>query len=240
MDRTDEMRVRNTISREREKAEFLLDLLAHEIGNIHHGILSGCQMARSAENPEYRKSSLESAESLINRSIDLVRKILQLSRIDVSEPEMRRMSIGQVMREAMNDVREKFKESDITFSLEEGPEELEIMAEPPVKDIFVNILQNGIRFQEGKVPKMEASVKKENGMVVVQISDSGTGMDDLKKEAFMAASRWEEVATSKWIGLSLVKALAQRYDATLEVKDRVEGNHTEGLVVRIGFPSVDQ
>ncbi len=237
-DITKEKESERRILEERGRSEFYLDLLGHDIGNLHQGIYTGLQLARRASDPEVKEMGLDSTEELIKRSVKLVKNVLLLSRIGAKEPELERLDLRNIIRSSIEHVRLMFPGKKIEIEEGLGKGKLEIMAEPIVEELFLNLMHNGIKFQEGKVPKLEIDIKKNKDDVTVIISDHGFGIKDPEKERLFGRFAPHGKGSQTGIGLSLVKALADRYRGEIMVRNRVDGDYRKGTKFLVKFPLV--
>lgn len=235
-DISDQKKIQDEMKTERERAELYLDLLGHDIGNLHQGIYSGLQLAIMSDDRKIREVGLQSTELLVKRSIKLVRNVLLLSRLAFKKPELERLELTGIIRSSFENVRMMFPDKRILVRDGMGDREVHIMAEPIIEEMFLNIIHNGIKFQEGDEPILEISLEKKENLVSVAISDQGIGIkDDDKKRLFVKFSP-NGKGSQMGIGLSLVNSLNERYGGRIRVKDRVEGDHTRGTVFIVDLP----
>ncbi len=235
-DITKEKESERNILEERKRSEFYLDLLGHDIGNLHQGIYTGFQLARRASDPKVKEMGLDSTEELIKRSVKLVKNVLLLSRLGAKEPELERLDLRKIIRSSIEHVRLMFPGKDVDLKEDLGKGKLEIMAEPIVEELFLNLMHNGIKFQEGKVPKMEIGIKKNKNEVTVIVSDHGFGIKDPEKERLFGRFTPRGRGSKTGIGLSLVKVLTDRYGGEIDVRNRVDGDYGKGTKFLIKFP----
>jgi PAS domain S-box-containing protein len=224
------------IIKERERAEFYLDLLGHDIGNLHQGIYSGLQIARNSNDEEIKDLSMDSTEDLVKRSIKLVKNVLLLSRLGLREPELSKVDLKEALENSILQVQKIYsgKEIDIEVNMTKG--RIFVLAEPIIEEVFLNILHNGIKFQERRIPKLEISLKKSRSNATVTISDHGTGIPKTSKEKLFSRFSPKGKGSQTGIGLSLVKALTDRYGGEVKVEDRVEGDYRKGTKFIVKYP----
>jgi signal transduction histidine kinase len=75
----------------------------------------------------------------------------------------------------------------------------------------------------------------------INIEDNGHGVpDDKKADIFNRLKRGDTKARGTGLGLYIVKTLAESFDGTVRVEDRVAGDYTKGARFVIMLPAVDK
>ncbi len=87
--------------------------------------------------------------------------------------------------------------------------------------------------EEGSQPARSAALRNQNQQVLIQISDTGTGMN-LDTQARMFEPFFSTKETSIGLGLTAVYGIVKRNGGTVEVESRPG----QGTVVRVFFPAV--
>ena len=227
------------IEAEKNKAEFYLDLLSHDIGNLHQGISSYTQIAQKiGTEDKYMGKMIDNIAELTERSQNLVKNVKLLSRIEYMEHEMEPIDLAEVIEESIGIAKNMFSGDDIVIKFNKPDEPVVINAEPIIQNIFVNLIHNGVKAQMGDVVKLDISLgfDKNGNETVIEISDHGPGIPkQIRKDIF----KRREQSTKEYrtgIGLSLVSELVERYSGIIEVRDRVEGDPTKGAKFVLRFP----
>lgn len=220
-------------------SEFYLDLLSHDIGNLHQGIFSALQLAAMSNDPDRKTMVLGTSEDLVRRSLKLVKNVLLLSRLKVREPEIGPVDLAEVLKSTMQSIRDIYssRELDLASDIED---DLIVDAEPIVEEVFFNLVQNAVKFQSHVPPMVEIKGRKEDGVAVVEVIDHGFGIPDDQKEKLFQRFSPSGIGSQSGIGLSLVKELILRYHGGVYVKNRIEGDHTKGTCFIVSLPlSID-
>jgi len=222
-----------------KRSEFYLDLLGHDIGNLHQGIKTSITLAKiKKDDPLTVKKVLDSADQLASRSIKFVHNVLLLSRLNSMELHLEPTNIIPLLNEAKNYTKDLFPGKSIQMKINTNDEKCSVMAEPILEELFFNLIHNGVKFQDGDIARVEIDIVTsiDLGLVRIDFSDHGPGVpDELKEtmfERFVKAGR----SSQSGIGLSLVKALTERYKGKVKVQDRVKGKQEKGTTVRIYLP----
>lgn len=239
---TERIKVQKNFEGEKERAELYLDLLSHDIGNLHQGIASFAQIARMTCRSDCdAKQHIISIEEIAKRSQNLINNVKLLSKIETLGKEIEPVDLNTALLDSVSITRKMFTSDNINIMYEPPSTKLMILAEPIVQNIFVNLIHNGLKAQLGNEMKIgiKAEIDENDQNVIVSISDHGPGIpDDMKKDLFMRRSNSNKKAHTG-IGLSLVKELVDRYNGTIKVKDRVDGDHAKGARFDISFPLME-
>jgi hypothetical protein len=116
---------------ERAKVEFYLDLMGHDIGNLHQGISSGLELARRSESDSRsREMALGIAYENVHRSIALVKNIQVLSRLGISEKALEQMDLTRSVQSSYRNIHHMFPNRKVKVILTEKDHSLKVMAEP--------------------------------------------------------------------------------------------------------------
>jgi PAS domain S-box-containing protein len=226
------------IKEERNRAELYLDLLGHDIGNMHQGIHSSLEMAKyMAEDPDTLRKYLDQSTSLVEKSMQFVRYVKILSAPDQNgkAPVEIVSHIESGIRKAVNsfpsvivDVRRNLPEEDIMIN-----------SDPIIEEVFYNIVHNAVKVQRNiKDPRIEVEMKVIQNVVSVVISDHGPGITDEKKKTIFDRYKSGGSLNYTGIGLSIVKNLMDRYGKEIVVKDRVRGDSSQGASFNLTFEKV--
>ena len=227
---------------EMNRAEFYLDLMSHDITNIHQGIYSWIQLAMYAgKDKENVELDLKVGENLVNRSIALVKNVQLLSGLKRMNIILQPFELGDSIEKTIDGVENIFVNKDVTINYEPPDEDIVIQAEPLIEQLFLNLIHNGVKFQFGDKAILDIglSASERDRTVRFEISDHGPGIpDEMKKNLFDRFKR-KDRKFHAGIGLSLVKELVDRYNGTIEIKDRIEGDHKKGAKFVVTFPGYD-
>jgi len=128
----------------------------------------------------------------------------------------------------------------ISISMTHGhPMDINIMAEDLLDEIFINLFSNTVKYTDSSEVKIDVVIKDyfigEAKYWMITISDYGKGIpDSIKKELF---ERFYYKAKGSGLGLSIVRALVERYRGKIWVGDRVYKDYTNGTTFGMIFPA---
>jgi len=235
-DVTEALRIKSALVREKARAELYLDLLGHDIGNLHQGIGSAIMLAmEKAGDPSMVGYTLGMASDLLKRSSDLVRNVKVISRIRQEGPTLSEMDLVGIGRESLEEIRRVFPGRTLDLEFRAHVEELFMPFEPLGREIFFNLLHNAVKFQERDVPYVLLELEASSGKAIIRVSDKGPGIPGgIKKSLFYPPGKYGR--SSSGLGLSIVKELVDRYGGSVSVRDRVTGSYEEGAVFEVILP----
>ncbi|MGA1820791.1 MAG: PAS domain S-box protein [Thermoplasmatota archaeon] len=239
-DVTDKIRTQRQIETEKNRAEFYLDLLSHDIGNIHQGLLGWTEIARFYQSDlERRNKALNKITELENRSLRLVRNVLMLSRLKEMELDFQPVDIIPLLTKAINDIRSTFCDREVDISSPAPLHPAFVVAEPVIEEAFFNLLHNSVKFQYDDPVRIEVSVESSDDEIIINIADHGIGIPGEQKEQLFDRHLKGSDHGYSGIGLSLVKELVTRYDGRIEVRDRIEGEPGKGARFMVHLKRAD-
>ena len=169
--------------------------------------------------------------------LELVNDVLDLSKIEAGKIELRPQPVvfPLLVEDLFVTVRPLADQfgSELTLAAQEEP--LRIVSDPRrIRQILLNLLSNAIKFGGGK-PIRVATVPRDDGGVVVEVTDQGAGIpqEDLDKifQEFVQLGR-TQLQEGTGLGLPISRRLAEMLHGTLEVESTVG----EGSVFRLTLP----
>lgn len=213
---------------ERDRAELYLDLLGHDISNLLQSMLLGVEL--TLENPDDKGmlfDSMEMTKEQIDRAVELVRDVKLMAEARKIIPNARPVSVTTILKQAVAEVQTKFPEKQVPveLSFHEGSDA--VLAERMVFHCFSSILRHCIWTQDDEKPVISVRTSIVGNQLQIRIDSNGQGIPDAIKPKLFDW-RVRSNLPSAGVGLPLAKALAKRYHGSLEIKDRVEGDYTQG------------
>jgi signal transduction histidine kinase len=245
------------IIKEKKHSELLVDLITHDIGNYHQIIQGSLGLVISLvkknktnvspQDGEKISSLLNTAKTALTRSqsfVDNIRRLERLYRqkdlklISRNVPDAINSAYSTVERTLYNNNPHGKK---ITLSIvhDGNPLDINIMAEDLLDEIFINLFSNTVKYTDLSEVKIDVIINDYfiggTKYWMITISDNGTGIpDSIKKELF---ERFYSKAKGGGLGLSIVRALVERYNGKVWVGDRVYKDYTKGTTFGMIFPA---
>lgn len=203
--------------------------VAHEVGNPLAAVMGYADLLRD------RSLDAESADDIADRTLaqlerirDIIRQLLDYSRTD-SESEPTAVNLEKVIDEAVHLVEATPQGRDIDIEVDIG-EEL-----PPARaisgeleQVLVNLLLNAVQaMDDDEGPNhLEVAAHSDSDAVVVDIRDTGPGIDDeIAERIFDPFFTTREPGEGTGLGLAIAHRLVARAEGELELVDGDGGAH---------------
>ncbi|MBA4503000.1 ATP-binding protein [Marinobacterium marinum] len=225
-------RLQQSFERERR---FTADA-AHELRTPLAALQIHCQnLAQDLHHQEGKTSCQQMLKGLsqLNR---IVEQLLQLSRLDPQEqlPDSGQINLSELCRELIGDQVGFAIKRRIDLGLNAPDTDLYVQGNPLYLGLMLrNLIDNALRYTpaDGEVT---LSLSLVDHAVRCCLTDSGPGIDDAyKQRVFERFYRRDRTEPGSGLGLSIVKLIAERHHAQLQLIDRKDGK--QGLMVQIDF-----
>jgi sensor histidine kinase regulating citrate/malate metabolism len=184
---------------------------AHESANRLHTVITMVELGRAEEAVEFATAELELSQHLIDRLMNTVH-----------EPAVAALLLGKISQAAEQGVELTVTEDTALGETGSDPRELVTLAG--------NLIDNAIDASKSSdQPWVEVTVRERDGQLVVQVADSGPGMDPDALGAARARG-FSTKSGSRGLGLALVSQVVARHDGTLTAEN------SYGSVVTASIP----
>jgi len=214
----------------RKFTAFLIDLMSHDLNNIHQGMMTALELMSSHEDlPAQSKTLLENSLSQLERAGGLISKVKKLS--DIKSKTMRRTKtdIHEPISKAIDSVRKTFPQRKIKIDSNIKPGIFIVYGCQFLIDVFYNLLHNAVKYDVNKpvILEINAEHSQDGTSLQVTVSDRGPGIPDSKKSSILSRLSDEGTALSG-IGLTLVQQIITRCKGEIWVEDRISGEYSKG------------
>jgi len=229
---------------ERYASEYRLfnSLLTHDVANYNvpiHGFLE--MLVTDPKLDERQRSYVRKAliqSDSISSLIANVRKLAELSAAENVNPRL--VDIVPLISRSIGEIYLNTLNADLSVFFNPRIDSAFVMADDLLEGLFFNLLSNASKFGGGQV-SIEISPHEENGRHYwkVDFIDRGKGIpDERKKRIFDRVWELDSDRRSEGhgLGLSVVKALCERYGGRVWIEDRIKGDHTQGSVFSVILP----
>lgn len=250
----------DTLSREerlRRQAQLLQDILTHDIRNYNQVTRLSAELLKEELDDEASvQPILDSIIRAIDGSTEFLERAKRLGRaISEQHPLLYPVNLIQVIEKSLHLIRNAYPKKEIQFTAELLPQDkrsllvdgaaldadynqCNVRADDLLGEVFSNIFSNSAKYTDGS--KVEITVRIEDAKSEdndpecwkVTIIDAGHGIPD--KDKANVFSRYLRGAKGIGLGMSIIHALVvDRYGGRISLKNRVEGDHTQGTVIEI-------
>jgi PAS domain S-box-containing protein len=166
---------------------------------------------------------IEFAVDGVNRMQRLIDDLLAYSRVGTSEYRHEAIDVAALVEDTLRGMRATVDESGAIVTLENLPT---VVGDPgQLRQLFQNLIANGIKFVENGPPRIHVSAKREGRAWRFAVADNGIGIDPRHADRIFAVFKrlhGREAYPGSGIGLSICKRIVERHNGRIWV-ERNEG-----------------
>ncbi len=217
---------------DRLKDDFL-SISTHELKTPLVPIKSQTQLLLAGDYGKLNQKQIEAVE-MIARNEEALSKlsgdILDISKIKSNKLKLslEKTSLGKIITEAVDDMRDLAGQKHITLSLSPIPKMSDILVDGSrIRQVMGNLLDNAIKFtpENGKV---SVDIKKKAKEITVLIEDSGIGLskDNIAKlftPFFQIDSSLARKHRGTGLGLAITKGIVEAHGGSVRAESEGEG-----------------
>jgi signal transduction histidine kinase len=224
---------------EKQRAELYVDLMGHDINNLNQSILANLETIQMGDNlTDGQKTMVANAITSVMSSAGIIDNVRKLQKITGEELHVERVDIDPMIQACINEThRPEGKKVVIRYTPKNG---LYVVGTPLLKEVFCNVIDNSIKYSGDEVEiDIQVAEKQLSGRRVyeVSVSDNGYGIpDEIKPKLFQRFQRGTTKAHGKGLGLYIVKKLLEKFGGSIQIRDRIPGDHTQGSTIVITLP----
>jgi len=219
---------------EEEKSRFLrfLGIAAHDLKaplTAIQGFLWVMLGGYSGELTDKQRHMLERSSRRIKELLNLISDLLDIPRIETGQivPEIKEVSLRQVVKRACDDMRERAKEKGVKLKIE-LPQSLSKIpcSSPRLQQVITNLVSNAINY----TPEGEVTIRVTEGHkdMQVEVIDTGIGIPPQDQprvfDDFFRASNVEAKGTG--LGLSIAKRIVEAHGGSIYVESPCPESNT--------------
>ena len=225
-----------------QQRQFVADA-AHELRTPVTALRLQTQLIEQARDEPGRKAAVQRLRSGVERAQRLIEQLLQLSRV---EPQayvlkLERVALHELARSAVEQFSLKAEHREIDLGADVR-DELWVQADRAQLTILLNnLVENALRYTPAGGVVDVGVAASDDGRASLTVTDTGPGIPrEERPRVFDRFHRGEhapsgEEAFGSGLGLSIVKAIADRHGATVALLD-APGGH--GLAVAVTFTAM--
>lgn len=188
----------------------LVGSIGHELRNPLGVIETSLYVLKARNDPDPKVTKhLDRIGGQVTIANDIITQLLDLIR---DRPlGKQRVALGSVLAEADGAIS---RPDGVSLELPAGPVP-DVLGDPTqLRQVFVNLFDNAVS-AASPTGRVMVTVARDEGMVVVGVEDSGTGIDPS-----IASRLFEPLVTTRakgiGLGLALVKRIVERHQGTVE------------------------
>ena len=215
------------IKRAEESARLYLDLMGHDIRNRLQIITMSVELGRALSSDKEIIEAFEAIETAAMTCATIVSKVKQTENMDQA-PLVRR-SLPDAVHRCIKELDSEIDNLSIELNIENS--EMEVLADDYLEALLMNLLDNSIVHNDRSDRRTWVHLWKENNGYSLSIADNGPGLPDSRKSILFDPHR-----RFGGVGLHIAHQLSEKYGGQLSVKDRIEGNSSEGAEFLLWLP----
>jgi PAS domain S-box-containing protein len=241
-DITERKRAEKELLEAKMQAELYLDLMGHDINNMHQIAIGYLELALDAlDLDKIERELIIRPLETIQRSAKLIDNVRKLQRVQAREIKEDVVDLDDILDRVVGEYREIAGQKIVCNN---GSGSHKVMANELLYDVFANLVGNAVKHTGGNGTDIVVGVgiasdgtKK---YYQVSVEDNGPGIpDELKDKVFNRLQRGETRARGVGLGLYLVKSLVESYHGRVWVEDRVRGDYSKGSRFVVMLPAID-
>ncbi len=222
-------------------------LIAHDINNILNNIKASTQLFILYQNePEKIANRNELIEIIKDQSLrggNLIKNVRKLSQLEEGNLKLDKVEINEILNQAIKYLHKSFPSKTINIQVNSYYETIYILANELLFDVFENILNNAVKYNNNPSVEILVKISKEKRenrkFVKLEFIDNGIGISDVKKQLiFQKTFIKDSYEKGMGLGLSLVKKIIQSYNGKIWVENRVEDDYTKGSNFIVLIPEI--
>ena len=229
-----EAKIRKAEKASRMKSLFLANM-SHEIRTPLNAIEGFSRVIAETDSPEERMKMLEIVESNNNRLLSLINEILDLSRVEAGEIQMKKAPAN--LTDMCANIKQIFK-----FRC---PEQIKLVASIPSKtvilntdinrvtQVFCNLISNALNHTIIGSITFVYNVSEDGKDIIMQVADTGSGIDpnDIDSIFQTYVSKDAEHQNGYGLGLPLSKIIVEKLGGHISVKSKLGEGSTFTFVL---------
>ena len=240
-----EQQARAAAERANKAKDLFLAALSHELRTPLTPVLAILSSLREdAAIPKALAEDLETVRRNVELEARLIDDLLDLTRITRGKLALRceRVRLHRMIEDAINACQPDLAAKNLTLVRDFAAEKTIILADSArITQILWNVLKNAIKFtpDDGTITiRSRKNVDKADGIVVVEIEDTGIGIASVRIDrVFDAFEQGDRQITQQFggigLGLAISKAIAESHHGTLTVASEGPGR---GSTFRLTLP----
>ncbi|MFX0042073.1 MAG: PAS domain S-box protein [Candidatus Hodarchaeota archaeon] len=227
------------------RASFYKDLFAHDINNILQIMNSSAELISLQLNNSDQIEDIENIANIIKKQVSrgtkLVNNVRILSELEESEISIQPTQACDILLKSIEYVKKAYNDRNINLEIKCPDDEIYVIANELLQDVFENILINAIKYNEN--PSIEILINifrwthEKNSYYKFEFIDNGIGIQDERKRLIFERRNGEYRSDKGMgLGLSLVSKIINYYHGKIWIENRVKGDYSKGSKFIIILP----
>ena len=228
-----------------DRASFYKDLFAHDINNILQIMNSSAELISLQLKDSNQIEDIENIANIIKKQVSrgtkLVNNVRILSELEDSEISIQPTKADDMLLKSIEYVKKAYTDRNINVEIDCPDDEICVIANELLQDVFENILINAIKYNEN--PSIEILINilrwtyENNAYYRFEFIDNGIGIQDERKRLIFERKNGDlRSDKGMGLGLSLVSKIVNYYNGKIWIEDKVKGDYSKGSKFIIILP----
>ena len=228
-----------------DRASFYKDLFAHDINNILQIMNSSAELISLQLKDSNQLEDIENIANIIKKQVSrgtkLVNNVRILSELEESEILIQPTKACDILLKSVEYVKKAYNDRNIIVEIDCPDNEIYVIANELLQDVFENILINAIKYNEN--PSIEILINilrwtyENNAYYRFEFIDNGIGIQDERKRLIFERKNGDlRSDKGMGLGLSLVSKIVNYYNGKIWIEDKVKGDYSKGSKFIIILP----
>lgn len=203
------------LKRSNEELEQFAYIASHDLQEPLRTITNYIDIALDSLKPKMDKSESEYLDFIQKGALhaqDLIQSLLNYANLTKKEYPLERTDLNKTMRLTLSNLSAAVEETKAVITHDRLPV---VMANGlQVAQLLSNLISNGIKYRNGKVPKIHVGARQDGSNWIVSVRDNGIGIDpQFKDRVFMIFKRLHSRAKypGTGIGLAICKKIVEQH-----------------------------
>jgi len=226
---------------ERYRREFLQNL-SHEVKTPVFAIQGFIDtlLQGAMEDPETNKRFLQKASKNVDRLVNLIQDLDQISKLERGELQLNKsfFIIQEIMKEVFETLVFKAEAANISFAIKKGCETpLTVFADKEkIRQVLTNLVDNAIKYGKHGGSVVASMYNTDDTRILVEISDDGIGiaeknLDRIFERFYRTQEGRSRDVTGSGLGLSICKHIIEAHGNTIHVRSKEDVGTTIGFTL---------
>ncbi|HYK56737.1 MAG TPA: HAMP domain-containing sensor histidine kinase, partial [Flavisolibacter sp.] len=190
------------------------------------------------ENPEVNKRFLEKTGKNVERLVNLIRDLDEISKLERGEIKLHKHNfvIQDVVKEVFESLSWKGEQKNISFSVKKGCEKPLVVYgdKEKIRQVITNLVDNAIKYGKHEGSVVASMYNTDGKNILVEVSDDGMGvpekhLDRIFERFYRTTEGRNRDATGTGLGLSICKHIIEAHGHSMHVRSK------ENVGTTIGF-----
>jgi two-component system phosphate regulon sensor histidine kinase PhoR len=191
-------------------------------------------------NPEVQKKFLENASKNVDRLVNLVDDLDEISKLESGHQELNKeaFAIQELIREVYDSLSLKASDKHIKVSIKKGCETpLYVLADKEkIRQVLINLVDNGIKYGKHSGSIIASIYSTDGKHALVEISDDGFGIGEEHLNRIFERFYRTDAARSRkqggsGLGLAICKHIIEAHGQVIHVRSKPEVGSTFGFTL---------